>query len=216
MLQKKKNRSSIPRATQKPKSKRLPIKASPLIAAHWDKHLTLSQNYRKLGLASKINTRSGGTEPTNREKGTRKQTHDPLAVGIKGSAETRLKTAKVVRDEKGNISRVIHDEKDSNPLNDPLTVLDLENENIHSNVNEGVISALEAAATAELADVKRRKKPRKQSQREQEWIERLVDKHGDDLAAMAWDKRLNPMQQSQADIARRIRVWRQFRGEDEG
>ncbi|KAL8816238.1 MAG: hypothetical protein Q9191_008363, partial [Dirinaria sp. TL-2023a] len=192
MLQKKKNRSSIPRATQKPKSKRLPIKASPIIAAHWDKHLTLSQNYRKLGLASKINARSGGTEPgskANQGEGTSSQTHDPLAVGVKRPAETSLKTAKVVRDEKGNISRVIHDEKISNPLNDPLMALETENVNIHNHGNEGVIHALEAAAAAELADVKRRKKPRKQSQREQEWIERLVEKYGDDVGAMAWDKR---------------------------
>ena len=221
-LQKKKNRSSTPRATLKPKSKRRPIKASPIIAANWDKHLTLSQNYRKLGLACKINARAGGTEPKSKpghqDQPSLAQTQDPLAVGVqRPAAEKGLKTAKVVRDEDGKIVKVIHeDEGIDNPLNDPLSALDIESENPPRNGNDGVIPALEAAAMAELADVKRRKKPRKQSQREQEWIERLVEKYGDDVAAMAWDKRLNPMQQSEADIGRRIRVWRQSRAAEEG
>lgn len=50
--------------------------------------------------------------------------------------------------------------------------------------------------------------PRHQSGREVEWLQRLVDRHGDDVAAMARDRRLNPMQQTAADIAKRIKKWR--------
>jgi len=49
------------------------------------------------------------------------------------------------------------------------------------------------------------KTPRHQSGGEREWLERLVARHGDDVRAMARDRRLNPMQQTAADIARRIK-----------
>ena len=50
--------------------------------------------------------------------------------------------------------------------------------------------------------------PRKQSQREQEWVERLVEKHGENYGAMFRDAVLNPMQQSEGDIRRRVVLWR--------
>lgn len=52
------------------------------------------------------------------------------------------------------------------------------------------------------------KKERKQSDREKEWIERLVGKHGEDYTKMSRDRRLNPMQQTEADIKRRVQKWK--------
>lgn len=49
---------------------------------------------------------------------------------------------------------------------------------------------------------------RKQSDGEREWIERLVAKHGEDFEKMARDRRLNPMQQTPADIKRRVKKWK--------
>ena len=56
-----------------------------------------------------------------------------------------------------------------------------------------------------------KKRPRKQSRREEEWVGKLVEKYGDDVGKMARDRRLNPMQQSEGDIGRRIRMWREGR-----
>ncbi|KAL8869824.1 MAG: hypothetical protein Q9174_003981 [Haloplaca sp. 1 TL-2023] len=53
------------------------------------------------------------------------------------------------------------------------------------------------------------KRKRKQSQREEEWVQRLVEKWGEDLGGMARDRKLNPMQQSEGDIGRRVRAWRE-------
>ena len=223
MLQKKKNRSSIPRVTRKPKSKRLPIKASPIVAADWDKHLTLSQNYHRLGLASKLNTRSGGIEVRATEAGDGKteqpRKQDPLAVVAPRPASTPgLKSVKVVRDEEGNILMVIHTEKTANPLNDPLDAMDNGNDGetldglYQANTNRvhdtAVVQKLEAAALAELLVVEQRKKPRKQSQREREWIEQLVEKHGEHVMSMVNDRKLNPNQQTGADIRRRLETWK--------
>ena len=226
MLQKKKNRSSIPRATQKPKSKHLPVKASSLVAAKWDKHLTLSQNYRRLGLTSKLNARTGGTEikvaDANHPNEDKQNKHDSLAVAASRLAtSTGIKTARVIRDHEGRILKLADNKEGwTNPLNDPLAALDehveaegaLESSNgtNHCTIgHDGVVPELEAAALAELANITKKKKLRKQSQREQEWIGRLVDKYGQDITSMSRDRKLNPNQQTEADIMRRVEVWQE-------
>ncbi|KAL8749778.1 MAG: hypothetical protein Q9199_007486 [Rusavskia elegans] len=86
----------------------------------------------------------------------------------------------------------------------------MNNGDLTSDVNGGkgdVVTQL--ARLASMTGEKKR--PRKQSQREEEWVERLVGKYGDDVGAMARDRKLNPMQQSQGDIAKRVRMWRQGR-----
>ena len=226
MLQKKKNRSSVPRATQKPKSKHLPVKASSLVAAKWDKHLTLSQNYRRLGLTSKLNARTGGTEikvtDTNHPNEDKQSRHDSLAVeASRPETSTGLKTARVIRDQEGRILRLADNKEGrTSSLNDPLAAMD---ERIEAGValdstngtshdrtdHDGVVPELEAAALAELAEITKKKKLRKQSQREQEWLEQLVDKYGQDIKSMSRDRKLNPNQQTEADIRRRVEVWQE-------
>lgn len=117
--------------------------------------------------------------------------------------------ARVERDpETGKILRVISNTpKRENPLNDPLLSEDEEDkdQDIEEGHREGreIISQLE-----EQASMIPEKRMRKQSQREREWIQRLVEQYGDDTKMMARDMKLNPMQQTEADIARRIKKWR--------
>jgi nucleolar protein 16 len=95
-------------------------------------------------------------------------------------------------------------------LNDPLN--DLEDENaeewngigeVSTGASTEVVAALEDMAARE-----KKKEPRKQSVREREWVERLVAKYGDDFRAMSRDTKLNPMQQTEPDIARRVVKWK--------
>lgn len=122
-----------------------------------------------------------------------------------------LTTARVERDpETGEIIRVIPGKpRKANPLNDPLNsdddggdeeMPDAEEEGPEGN---NIIKELEAQAL-----MVPEKRVRKQSKREKEWIARLVERYGSDYKAMARDRRLNPMQQTEADIARRVRKWR--------
>ena len=177
-----------------------------------DQSLTLSQNYRRLGLTSKLNAATGGTEKpaaSSSNSGTPKKD----AFAIKSKVPTTLipTEARIERDPNtGAILRVIHaeDRRRANPLNDPLnemsdseplaTILD-GNVQVHS----GIVKELEEQASLEA-----KKKPRQQSRREEEWIANLVATYGDDYRRMVRDRKLNPMQQSEGDLKRRIRMWK--------
>lgn len=111
--------------------------------------------------------------------------------------------------------RVIHSASRPNPLNDPLSS-DSEGESgeFEGFEDEGmgdgngkdkndIVRQLE-----EQASRVPEKKERKQSEREREWIERLVGRYGEDYGKMFRDRKLNPMQQTEADIRRRVQKWR--------
>ena len=72
--------------------------------------------------------------------------------------------------------------------------------------DDGVVSEL-----VRLAASGRRKDPRKPSEREADWIGRMVERHGDDYEAMFRDRELNVWQQSVGDIKKRVKRWRTLR-----
>ena len=121
--------------------------------------------------------------------------------------------ARVERDpETGKILRVIHNTKKLNPLNDPLNEIEDEE------MDEGddfkgfdgeergenpIVKMLE-----EQARSGKEVKLRTQSEREREWIERLVGRYGEDYGKMVRDRKLNPFQQTEGDIRRRVAKWK--------
>ncbi|TKA26481.1 hypothetical protein B0A50_05318 [Salinomyces thailandicus] len=233
-LQKKKNRSGIRKVTQKPKSNKK-ILGNATIAQNWDKTQTLEQNYKRLGLASKLNKHTGGREVKAEdvrrqreedEAGTRKL--DKLAIGgQRRSGKFEMSEARVERDpETGEILRVIEPEsqKRANPLNDPLADLDSEESededgalNQHASnaapfdpengVRTDVVKRLEQEASRPA-----KKHVPKQSENERAFIVELVAKYGDDYVAMARDMKINYMQRSEGDLKRRVKKWRQSGG----
>ncbi|KXX78466.1 Nucleolar protein 16 [Madurella mycetomatis] len=214
-LQKRKRRSS--RATVRMPNKRkkaLNPLGNNIIAKNWNKKETLSQNYTRFGLVAKLGKTTGGTAPTNKATLTASSL-DPLAVKSADQGLLNISEVKVERDAQGRIKRIL---RDSNPLNDPLNELDSDDEQQQQQQQqqqaegwdgikddgEGerpeVLRALEREASRPTE-----KTVRKQSERETEWLKRLVERHGEDTAAMARDMKLNPMQQTAADIRRRLR-----------
>ncbi|KAF2015089.1 nucleolar protein 16 [Aaosphaeria arxii CBS 175.79] len=228
-LQKKKNRSSIPKRRQNPKSKKK-ILSNPIIAANWNQKETLSQNYRRLGLTARLNHSTGGTEKSikllglndpnsSRADAAADSTANKLNIVSTAPKITGTAEIEVERDpETGAILRVIGgDEPNDNPLNDPLNELedsDPEEWNGFAMVPEGVSDNPVVRQLEEQARNGVRKAPRKQSQREEEWIESLVKKHGENYKKMAWDRKLNPMQQTEADIRKRVAKWKAAHAED--
>lgn len=126
---------------------------------------------------------------------------------------SKLDEVRVERDPNtGRILRLIQPEDDNtrpNPLHDPLNDLSDEEAEVRDPGQSNVIAQLEAQAANEAEIEAKRKRPRQQSSREEEWIARLVEAHGDDITAMFKDRKLNPMQQSKGDIAKRVKKWKQ-------
>lgn len=225
-LQKRKRRSS--RATvRQPTSHKKPLNpmGNSIVAKNWDKKQTLSQNYRRLGLVAKLGRVTGGVEPDFRGDASRggPAARDPLAV--KPLAQQIVTEARVELDADGKIVRVLgrgrEGNVDDNPLNDPLLRFDSDNEDtgeewggIDDDEEDVVDEEAEARRPAVIRELERQaglpteKRPRHQSRAEVEWLERLVGRHGDNAAAMARDRKLNPMQQTEADIARRLKKWK--------
>ncbi|KAI1776183.1 ribosome biogenesis protein Nop16 [Hypoxylon cercidicola] len=224
-LQKRKRRSSRPAIRQPSssmKSKRLlnPL-GNDLIAKNWNKKETTTQNYRRLGLVGRLKAPTGGVEPnpaSRKLQGRSTKPVDPFAIGQ--AANAVVTEARVERDENGRIIRVLDGKRaKDNPLNDPLNDLDSEegdeeDEDMDAEEwdgigeeddaeNSGIVPQLETEANRPTV-----KKKRTQSSREIEWLQGLVDKYGDDTKAMARDRKLNPMQQTEADITRRIKKWK--------
>ncbi|RAO64624.1 uncharacterized protein BHQ10_000636 [Talaromyces amestolkiae] len=246
-LQKRKNRAKVPKLKKKRKllrngDKKINVLGNQLIADNWNKNETLIQNYRRLGLTTRLNAPTGGVEkPHGVDAVTAdKLTSDTLhitgntAAAPNGTTLFDPEEVQVERDpDTGKILRVIsgrnEEEADvievagqkvkrSNPLSDPIN--DIENgiSSLHKKAGLGTSSTsasefvrqLEMRALREEEAVKKRR-PRQQSKREEEWVAKLVARHGDNILAMVRDKKLNPMQQSEGDIRRRVRIYKERR-----
>ena len=72
-----------------------------------------------------------------------------------------------------------------------------------------VVKQLEAIAALEV------KRVRLQSDGEKEWVGRLVNTYGSDWRKMARDRKLNPFQQTEGDIKRRVMKWEKENGKVE-
>jgi nucleolar protein 16 len=182
----------------------------------------LTQNYRRLGLASKLNHTTGGTERSagtiGAQDASEEYADDPLAINSKTGSAVKAPEVRIERDEDtGAILRVVETGK-PNPLHDPLNDLDLSDADVpafnalgYVPRPNGSMKSADTAVTRQLEElaaggVKRR--PRMQSKREEEWIEALVAKYGDDYRKMFRDRKLNVWQQSEGDIKRRVKVWK--------
>ncbi|KAK2052768.1 ribosome biogenesis protein Nop16 [Colletotrichum caudatum] len=222
VLQKKKRRSGRQKVKMPNRPKKLlnPL-GNDIIAKNWNKKETLTQNYRRLGLTARLKAPTGGVETALSQVGSSakaaggggsssSKARDPLAIA--SAEEAVFEEARVERGADGKIVRIHYgSDRRSNPLNDPLNALESDAEDGGPGEDEGwggiddenrpeVIRLLEKEAARPTV-----KKQRHISQQEREWLERLVARHGDDVAAMARDRKLNPMQQTEGDIARRIK-----------
>lgn len=166
---------------------------------------------------------SGGVEKRSSRRGVpiRKDFADSDSLAIPRARDTGVlqhEEVTVERDEGGNIIRVVRSgeqAKNDNPLNDPLNDLEMETEQgpTEQKTQTEVVAALEKEAAEEAALLEKKRKPRSQSGREEEWIESLMAKYGDDVSKMVRDRKLNPMQQTEGDLKRRIKKWKAKRGE---
>lgn len=194
--QRQKSKSGAKRTTRRTKDRQrdVNIASNPIIAANWDHSLTLAQNYKKLGLKVKLGTPAGGVEPILDPKRQRKHKTQEENVEPIGETEDEIPEgeARIIRDENGEVLKVIYGRKKVDP-----------NASEQEKPKTEVIKQLEQFANTRVA-----KTDRVQSDREEVWLEALYKKHGDDYGKMMWDKKLNIHQQSSGDIRRRILKWK--------
>lgn len=196
------NRSSVRKNTRRVKDKHdnINIHSNPIIAKHWDKSLTLQQNYKRLGLRTKLGTMAGGVEQdvlTLSEIKQRRQDDTKVSVEEIENTDDPAKIpegeARIIRDpESGDVVKVIYGTMKTKQA-------------VASKVEKSeVIQQLEEYAKKNSLV----KRDRKQSEREDSWLKELYEKHGDDYEKMKWDKKLNIFQQSAGDLRKRITKWK--------
>ncbi|KAK7206160.1 ribosome biogenesis protein Nop16 [Myxozyma melibiosi] len=188
-----KQKSSLPRQTRRlnDKRKKVRILSNAIIAAQWDEKLTLSQNYKNLGLTARLSRPSGGTQK-ELGKVTQSSAQQQQQQQLQSSA---VKEAKIVRNpQTGEFERLEYVSTES--------VLD-------APVTPSVTAATDVVKQLEQYAARgERTRERSQSEREQYWIEELIEVYGDDYERMARDRKRNIWQQSAGDIRRRVLKWK--------
>ncbi|RCK55348.1 Nucleolar protein 16 [Candida viswanathii] len=210
-------RSSVKKSTRRTKDKQrdINIYSNSIIAANWDKSLTLKQNYKRLGLRAKLGTSAGGDEQkvvslseiqAKREKKNKNSKNAPSIdeIGnLDDPSQIPEGEARLIRDPETNeVIKVIYgtmkvDGKDKD-----------DDEEEEGAENPSVVQQLEEYA-------KQHSKVRKErhlSDRESEWLKSLYEKYGDDYDKMKWDKKLNVYQQTAGELKRKINKWKKANG----
>ncbi|KAK9469058.1 ribosome biogenesis protein Nop16 [Lipomyces arxii] len=194
-----KQKSGTPKVTRrlKDKQRKVRIKSNAIIAANWDEKLTLTQNYKKLGLTSRLSRPSGGVQKDLTGAETPKKALQTENIGSRGLSEARI-----FRDpETGEVQRIEHVVRTEFDNLEPVFESDTGSE-----ATEVIKQLEEFAARGEKTA------PRTQSEREGAWVGDLIAKHGDDYERMARDQKLNIWQQSVGDIRRRVEKWKKKNG----
>ncbi|RUS30305.1 ribosome biogenesis protein Nop16-domain-containing protein [Jimgerdemannia flammicorona] len=209
--------AKVSRRTANKHMKRVNIVSNEIIAKAWDKKKTLRQkydlfcyplsflnnqtltllpalhpSYERLGLMTTLNGNTGGREA--------KTTTEPLEEPTEADMEADMEELEdllgpnegiIQRDEQGNVVRVIVGREKTFE-----EVVEQEIKPVKAKTD--VVKALEARAANGC------KLERHQSEFEVSWVQKLIDKHGDDYEAMFWDKKLNVYQQTTAQLKKKV------------
>lgn len=162
------------------------VSTNPVMSAHWDHNLTLTQNYRRMGLTSKLQRPAGGSE---KDILASKKVAEVKPIG---KDRPSVKQGRIIHEPDGS-SRVEYIEESESD----------EPEEWHGFADESeIVKELENYAEHEVKD------RRHMSTSEVSFLDLLVEKYGDDYEAMQWDKKLNKFQHSAGELKRRIRKMR--------
>lgn len=213
-------RSSVKKNTRRTKDRQrnINVYSNPIIAANWDKSLTLKQNYKKLGLRAKLGTSAGGDEKKvvslseiqkKREKKNKNNSNKDIPSideieNLDDPSKIPEDEARLIRDPETNeVVKVIYGTMKVNDDED-----DEDDELEKDAENPSVVEQLEEYAQKHS----KIKKERHLSERESDWLKSLYEKYGDDFEKMKWDKKLNIYQHTAGELKRKINKWKKSNG----
>ncbi|PCH38256.1 hypothetical protein WOLCODRAFT_130795 [Wolfiporia cocos MD-104 SS10] len=192
------------RHAQKNLKKQPPIRGPKVLQEAWDRKKTVRQNYAALGLAASLNpTQSGGAEPAQAESRAAAPAQTQGAEPAAGAPVPRG-FGRIVRDADGNVVGVeLPDEEEARRA--PATAEDVPDVRADAQLAAWVAPRAGGAALEEMSRAGGRRVARHASAGERAVLRRLVARHGEDVAAMARDRRLNADQRTAGELRRAIR-----------
>lgn len=197
-------RSLVKKNTKRVKDKQRNIKMSahPVMREHWDNKLTLKQNYKRLGLTHRLGKPAGGGEARieslteyrkAKEEEEARQKVEPSAI------ENETDPAKIPEGE----ARLIRDP-------DTKEVVEIIYGTMKTTSFDG-----DAPERSIIDDLQKyndehagKKKAKKLTEREHEWIGMLHAKYGEDYEKMRWDQRLNPTFVTTGQLKKKMALWK--------
>ncbi|KAI8360074.1 ribosome biogenesis protein Nop16 [Mortierella sp. GBAus27b] len=182
----------VTRKTANKHKKKVNIIGNKIIRENWDKKATLRQNYARLGLLPSLNGMKGGVEVKDEQEVLENEQRSLEELAATLTEEQGI----IQRDDHGNIINIIVGK--ARTKEEMEEFMEREIEPVKAKTD--VVRALEERAANAL------KKERYQSEGELEWAVKLVEKYGDDYDKMFWDRKLNPNQQTAAQLKKRIKA----------
>ncbi|KAF9346942.1 Nucleolar protein 16 [Mortierella sp. NVP85] len=182
----------VTRKTANKHKKKVNIIGNKIIRENWDKKATLRQNYARLGLLASLNGVTGGIEVKDEQELLENEQKSLEEMAATLTEEQGI----IQRDEEGNIINIIMGKAKTKEEIEELMEKEIE----PVKAKTDVVRALEAQAANIL------KRERHQSEGELVWAAKLMEKYGDDYEKMFWDRKLNPNQQTAAQLKKRIKA----------
>lgn len=198
-------RSLVKKSTKRVKDKQRNIKITshPVMAEHWDKKLTLKQNYKRLGLTHRLGKPAGGGEAKvqtlteyrkQKEEKENRQKVEPSAI------ENETDPAKIPEGE----ARLIRDPETNEVVKIIYGTMKVVNSEGDDTPEASVIEELQKYAQEHAGA----RKVKKLTEREEEWMSKLHAKYGEDYEKMRWDQKLNPIFLSSGQLKKKMALWK--------
>ncbi|ORZ14287.1 ribosome biogenesis protein Nop16 [Lobosporangium transversale] len=182
----------VTRKTANKHKKKVNVIGNKIIRENWDKKATLRQNYARLGLLPSLNGVTGGTEIKDEDEVMENEQKSLEELAASLTEEQGI----IQRDDEGNIINIIVGKAKTKEEIEEMMEKEIE----PVKAKTDVVRALEAQAANVL------KTERYQSEGEVVWAAKLVEKYGDDYEKMFRDRKLNPNQQTVAQLKKRIKA----------
>lgn len=197
-------KSQTPKSKRRDTPKKISFGRNPVLRAHWDNKLSFKENFKRLGIQSRLAGPSGGVR---REVKTWRE--------LKKEREAREAAAKV------SIEAI---ENETDPLKIPLGEARIIRDPDTNEVVQVIQGTMQPADTSEpqfcIADelkahalaTARVEEERPPDERDLLLAQRLTAKYGDNYRKMAWDRKLNPMYYTEEKLEKLVAKWRELGG----